>query len=67
MPAQTTAQRRHAAIKAAGGSHLNLFISRDATDALAAITEHKQETKTAVIERLLIQAAARISKRECQR
>ena len=54
-------QSRLAAVRAAGGSALNLILSPEATIALDRLQAVKGDTKTAIIERLLMRAAARVS------
>jgi hypothetical protein len=56
----TPHQSRLAAVKAAGGSALNLILSPEATLALDRLQAKRGETKTAIIERLLMRAAARV-------
>lgn len=51
---ETSHARRRTRIIAAGGSQLALLIGKDATQALAAIVARTGETKTQIVERLLI-------------
>lgn len=56
----TRHETRTAALIESGGSRINLILSPESTAGLEKLTDKSGETRTAVIERLIRRAAARV-------